>query len=253
MGGTLDPMDETSPPDQSIEDIAVLAEPVRRSLYRFVSSQGDGAGREAASEAVGVSRALAAFHLDRLVKAGLLEATYRHLGERRGPGAGRPSKIYRRAAREVTVSLPERRYELAGQLLAAALDHPVDGGTPDGATDTPRDADGLSAAARELGLSIGDEARRRAGPHAGSRRLINAASAVLGERGYEPVASLDGSLILRNCPFDALAKRHRTLICGMNFSIMGGVLEGLRARGIHALLDPQPGRCCVVWRRDPDA
>ena len=75
--------------------------------------------------------------------------------------------------------------------------------------------------------------------------------AVLGEQGYEPVVTDDGSLLLRNCPFDALAKRRPTLICGMNLSIMGGVLDGLRARGISAILDPQAGRCCVVWEPTP--
>src|SRR5918911_20308 len=53
-------------------------------------------------------RDLAAFHLDKLVEAGLLEASFRRLGERRGPGAGRPAKLYRRGAGEVAASLPPR-------------------------------------------------------------------------------------------------------------------------------------------------
>jgi predicted ArsR family transcriptional regulator len=137
----------------------------------------------------------------------------------------------------VTVNLPDRRYEVAGELLATALE----GGQ----------ADGLSAEANALGLRLGDEARRRAGARRSRARLLAAAVAVLGERGYEPVLREDGSLLLRNCPFDALAQRHRPLICGMNLSIMDGVLEGLRARGITAVLDPQPGRCCVVWGPAP--
>ena len=56
-------------------------------------------GNEAAAS-VGISRALAAFHLDRLVKDGLLIPEYRRLSGRTGPGAGRPAKLYRRAPRE---------------------------------------------------------------------------------------------------------------------------------------------------------
>lgn len=226
-------MTDTPLPDQAIQDVALLAEPVRRSLYAFVSAQADGAGRDAAADAAGVSRALAAFHLDRLVDGGLLDVSFRRLGTRRGPGAGRPAKIYRRSAREVSVSLPDRRYDVAAELLATALE----GGQ----------AGRLSAEARALGLRLGDEARRRAGARPSRARLLEAAADVLGERGYAPVVRADGSLLLRNCPFDALAQRHRTLVCGMNLSIMDGVLDGLRARGITATLDPQPGRCCVIW------
>lgn len=240
-------MSGTPTRDQAIDGVAALADPVRRNLYRFVATQADGAGREAAALGVGVSRALAAFHLDRLVEAGLLEVTFRRLGERRGPGAGRPAKIYRRAAYDITVGLPERRYEVAAELLASALER---GRAGAGTLDIPGGApesDALSKASRELGASLGDEARRRAGPRPNRVRLLEAAVTVLGERAYEPVMTDDGLLVLRNCPFDALARRHRSLICGMNLSIMDGVLDGLRARGIRAVLDPQAGRCCVVW------
>lgn len=238
--------------DAAIDEVAVLADPVRRQLYRVVVSRPDGVGRDGAAAAAGITRALAAFHLDRLAAAGLLDVSYRHLGSRRGPGAGRPAKIYRRAAHEVVVNLPERRYDVAAELLASALDadRSPDPGPSAGATAldarSPAIA-ALAAGARELGLSLGDEARRRAGARPGRGRLLEAAVEVLAERGYEPVLLDDGSLVLRNCPFDALAQRHRALICGMNLSIMDGVLDGLRARGIGATLDPQPGRCCVIW------
>lgn len=244
-------MIETSLPDAALDRVAVLADPVRRNLYRFVAGQPEGAGRDAAATAVGISRALAAFHLDRLADAGLLEVGYRRLGARRGPGAGRPAKIYRRAAGEVAVTLPDRRYETAADLFASAIERgrATAGATGDSAAapgdDDAAGLDPVSAEARELGLSIGSDARRRAGRRPGRARLLEAAAAVLGERGYEPVIADDGTLVLRNCPFDALAQRHRSLVCGMNLSIMDGLLDGLRARGISAVLDPQPGRCCV--------
>lgn len=231
---TLQPRDIAA-----IQDVATLAEPVRRALYEHVAGQPGGVSREAAAGAVGISRALAAFHLDRLVEAGLLTADYRRLGERRGPGAGRPSKVYRRAERELAVSLPERHYERAGELLLEAVARQRENGSAvEGA---------LADASREAGMRLGDEARRRAGPRAGRARLLDAALSVLRDEGYAPRLQ-GGSIVLGNCPFDALARRNRTVICGMNLSIMAGVLEGLRARGILASLDPQPGMCCVVWR-----
>ncbi|HKF77929.1 MAG TPA: helix-turn-helix domain-containing protein, partial [Candidatus Dormibacteraeota bacterium] len=63
--------------DQDIELLALLEDPVRRSLYRHVAGQPDYVSREEAAAAVGVARALAAHHLDRLAEEGLLETTYR--------------------------------------------------------------------------------------------------------------------------------------------------------------------------------
>jgi predicted ArsR family transcriptional regulator len=79
--------------------------------------------RDEAAAGVGVPRHRAKFHLDKLVGDGLLEAEYRRRSGRRGPGAGRPAKLYR-ASGELAVMLPGRRYELAGQLMARAITGP---------------------------------------------------------------------------------------------------------------------------------
>ncbi|MDQ1709850.1 MAG: hypothetical protein QOG49_1235, partial [Frankiaceae bacterium] len=55
--------------------VAALTEPVRRALYNAVVHSRGPMGRDAAAAAVGISRGLAAFHLDRLVELGLLDAT----------------------------------------------------------------------------------------------------------------------------------------------------------------------------------
>src|SRR5688572_4623010 len=107
--------------NQAIEEVAVLAEPVRRALYAYVSDQLEPVGRDAAAEALAIGRPLAAFHLDRLVQAGLLDVTFRRLSGRAGPGAGRPAKLYHRSAREVELTLPARNYEIAARLFAEAL------------------------------------------------------------------------------------------------------------------------------------
>src|SRR5437667_457658 len=104
-----------------IAAIASLDEPVRRELYLYVAGRGGEVGRDEAARALRISRALAAFHLDKLVALGLLDAAYRRLSGRQGPGAGRPAKLYRRSTRQLEITLPQRRYDLAGRLLARAL------------------------------------------------------------------------------------------------------------------------------------
>ena len=153
----------TAPPlDADLASLAALAEPVRRDLYRYVAPRPQPVGRDEAARAVGISRALAAFHLDQLVTAGLLETEYRRTNGRTGPGAGRPSKLYRRAKRDLRVSLPNRQYELAARLFAAALDTPAE--AAEGA-DSPRTR--LGREAKAFGEHVGEEARQSLAPRAG--------------------------------------------------------------------------------------
>ncbi|HEY4633553.1 MAG TPA: hypothetical protein VIH00_06510 [Candidatus Limnocylindrales bacterium] len=219
-----------------VRAVALLDEPVRRALYDWVVARGDAVGRDDAAAGVGVARALAAFHLDRLVRDGLLVAEYRRLSGRTGPGAGRPAKLYRRAAREVAVSIPDRRYEAAARLLAQAMEV--------GGESIPSEA--VRGVARETGRSIGADARRAAGPRPDRRRRREVLVVTLRERGYEPREDATGAITLGNCPFDALVEDHRDLVCGMNLALAEGVLTGLGVRGATATLDPAPGRCCVV-------
>jgi predicted ArsR family transcriptional regulator len=220
---------------RQITALALLEEPVRRALYDYVAMRPAAVGRDEAARAVRVSRALAAFHLDKLAAEGLLEVSYRRLSRRRGPGGGRPAKLYRRAARQLDVSLPPRRYELAARLLAAGV-----AGTRGGAA-----AESVTRAARRLGAALGTVARGDAGPRPDRARLLECAAAVLRDHGFEPERSGEG-MQLRNCPFDALAREFRPLVCGMNRSLMEGLVSGLGARGVVADFRPEPGRCCVV-------
>jgi hypothetical protein len=112
---------ESTKLEEQIAPLASLTDPTRRRLYLFAVARPQGMGRDEAATGVGISRALAAFHLDRLVADGLLVADYRRLSGRTGPGAGRPAKIYRRSARELSFSIPRRNYEPLARLLAQAL------------------------------------------------------------------------------------------------------------------------------------
>src|SRR5215211_6996118 len=109
-------------PNRHLDAVGSLVDPVRRALYELVVERGGGVGREEAGTSVGVSRSLAAYHLDRLVDDGLLTARYERRGTVRGPGQGRPSKVYDRAAADIQVSLPPRDYEVPARLLAEAFE-----------------------------------------------------------------------------------------------------------------------------------
>jgi predicted ArsR family transcriptional regulator len=218
-----------------ISVIAVLADPVRRRLYEYVSEQPHGISRTEAAQAVGIGRTLAAFHLDRLAGAGLVEVTFRRPAGRSGPGAGRPAKLYRRAAAEYQVSMPPRDYRGAAELLADVVD--MTGAEPQ-----------LQRTARSRGAAAGRAARRQA-PGAPEAELVTGA---LSARGYQPYR--DGADIrLRNCPFHVLASSHPPLICGMNLALVEGLLAGASVTALAAVLDPRPLDCCVVLRAPADS
>lgn len=226
---------ETRPTlEGQIEGLAVLAEPARRGLYLYVARRQQDVGRDEAAKAVGVSRSLAGFHLDRLVEEGLLEASFRRLSGRTGPGAGRPAKVYRRSRRQLDLSVPQRSYELAARILATAVD-----------TSAARDTRGaLKKSARRIGAQIGGETRSQAGPRPGRKRLIAGMVDALASQGYEPAAT-PGAVRFRNCPFDALVGEHRELVCGMNLALIEGVVQGIDLPGVRPVLAPEPGMCCV--------
>jgi predicted ArsR family transcriptional regulator len=207
-----------------LDRVAALADPVRRRLYDYVAAAGGPVDRDQAAEGVGIGRPLAAHHLDRLVASGLLEPEFRRRSGRSGPGAGRPAKFYRRPlARDVSVQLPARSYDLAAEILAEGVE---------------RDAEApanVVAAARRRGEAIG----AGAGPHV---------LQLLSDQGYEPVEAADGAILMRNCPFHALVEDHRDLTCGMNHALLEGALDAAGVDGYTAELRPEDGRCCVVLR-----
>lgn len=115
----------------------------------WVRTEGRAISRDEAAEHVGISRKLAAFHLDKLVGRGLLTAHYARLPGRTGPGAGRSSKLYEPSELEVNVSIPERRYDIVGEILVAALEQD--------SKESAREA--ATRIAREKGHAIGEEAK----------------------------------------------------------------------------------------------
>ena len=215
--------------DQQVTGIAALEHPLSRQAYRLVLDRG-WVSRDSAAEALEVARSVAAFHLDKLVAAGLLEARYERISGRTGPGAGRPAKLYARSTREFDLTLPPRRYDLASSVLAEAVTRATSTGTP---VDQA-----VNVVAREAG--------ERAGEVAATGRLRHRAALtdVLTGAGYEPTKR-GRDIALLNCPFRSLAEQHLEMICGMNREYLSGVLVGVSAQGYEARLAPEPGYCCV--------
>ncbi|MET9275059.1 helix-turn-helix domain-containing protein [Kribbella sp. NPDC003557] len=222
--------------DASVQAVAVLEEPTRRRLYEYVVGRPEPVSRDDAASALGIPRTTAAFHLDRLTEEGLLDTCYERRTGRTGPGAGRPAKLYHRSDREIEISLPERQYAVAGQLLAAAIQDAESTGV------TPREA--VNRRADEYGEMLGRTARDRATDgQADAVDEDDLLVRVLEDLGFEPRADADG-IALGNCPFRRLARDHPQLVCGMNLHLVAGLLTSLDA-GLRAELAPTPGHCCV--------
>ena len=226
----------TSDFDAQITRIGSLSDPTRRALYQYVVAQPASVGRDQAATGVGVARHIAKFHLDKLLDEGLLAVEYARAPGRRGPGAGRPAKLYSRSSRELEVSVPQRDYALAGRLLAEAV------------TEAQRDGipidDALASVSRAAGRDLGEQVRRQAGTRPGPVSIRAAATAVLSACGYEPRRE-GADITLVNCPFHALAQEYTDLVCGMNLELIAGLVERLNDPTLEARLAPTPGRCCV--------
>lgn len=201
--------------------LSSLDDPVRRRLYGYVASCDDPVARDDAAAATGISRTLAAYHLDKLAEAGILSVSYARPAGRSGPGAGRPAKRYARTRTELAVSVPPRNYGLLADLLVAAM---------------------ASDGAGTVRMAVNAAARRAGQVSAAQHGVLGA----LREWGYEPILTHDGRIELRNCPFDRLARQHTALVCDLNLHLIQGMLEGIDEPAQRAALAPREGRCCVV-------
>jgi predicted ArsR family transcriptional regulator len=222
--------------ERRLERCTVLAEPTRRAVYQWVRQAHRPVTREDVATGTGLSRSLAAFHLERLLDAGLVSADYARPPGRSGPGAGRPAKRYVPTSAELAIEIPPRSYALAGRLLARAVDRT---GAPGSARDEV-----MRVAATE-GRALGTAATRRAdATDPGEPDAV--LDRVLVDLGFEPVADETGEIVLANCPFHALTEVATELVCGMNAALVDGVLDGLGRNDLEARLEPTEGRCCVV-------
>lgn len=208
--------------EHRLRAIGALADPLRRRVYEAVARSAEPLGHDAVAATLGVPRSTAAFHLNRLAAEGLLSVEFRRLGERTGPGQGRPAKVYRRSDDDLAVELPRRLYELAGRIMARAI--------------AVADADRAPVV----------EALRSEAADAGAR--LAAASGDLDDAldrlGMEPRAEGD-DVVLGTCPFHGLAVENPAIVCALNHSLVCGMAAAVGDDPERVLLDPGAGRCCV--------
>jgi predicted ArsR family transcriptional regulator len=219
--------------DAQLARLSAFGEAQRRALYAVVARERRAISRDEAAAAVGISRPLAAYHLDRLVDDGLLEVRFERRTGRSGPGAGRPAKVYQRSAVAVELSVPTRDYRFIAELLANAVERAASGTAQSALKEVANEAGALSVS----NVSTEESDNQTDG--------LTDLRRTLGERGYEPYDN-DGELRLRNCPYHRLAEDHRDLVCTANLAFIGGMAEHLGlGQALRMRLDPKPGECCV--------
>ena len=140
------------------------------------------------------------------------------------------------------MSVPERHYDLAAELLARAVERAGEG------VGDLHIGDLLAEVARAHGHDLASELRSSpTEASAGEARpaLLERLVRLLVRHGYEPRLA-GGVVTMANCPFHALAEEHRALVCHMNHELLSGLAEEAGLPPGSARLDPEPGRCCVT-------
>jgi predicted ArsR family transcriptional regulator len=231
--GTYDSCVTQQPLERSLEAVAALRDPTRLRLYRYIERQPAAVSRDEAARVVGVSRALAAFHLEKLVGVGLLRPEYRRLSGRTGRGAGRTSKLYTRSARQFELSLPRRHHDVLARLLAESITL-SESSTPE------------TEPAHAYGRAIGSRAHQRFRGRRSPARLLRCVEDVAETLGFDPYRDSSDAVRLRNCPFDPLSRIYTALVCSVAQSILTGVVEGLGADQLMVSREMSPERCCGI-------
>ncbi|AIY01321.1 hypothetical protein ART_1722 [Arthrobacter sp. PAMC 25486] len=208
---------------QRLSAVASLGDPVRKDLFDLVRGAGRALSRDECAQALGLPKSTVRVHLDKLVEEQLLLVEYRKLGEKTGPGSGRPSKLYAVAQAEISVSVPPRHYDLAAALLAAAVQRSIDTGEN----------------VEQSMARVAHDEGRRLGAEAGSIHQL------LRTTGYSPEPDGEGGTIMANCPFHRLSQDHTGVVCSLNGSLLSGALEGCADERHDLAPDTQISHCCA--------
>jgi predicted ArsR family transcriptional regulator len=227
--------DSGDPRNTSLATVAVLGEETRWRLYALVRAAHRPVGREEAAASLGISRKLAAFHLDKLVSAGLLRARYDAPAGRRQ--VGRTPKTYEPSGAEIAITIPARRHDVLAGILIDAL-----------AASGENALEAATRIARLRGAERGASERERLRPgRLGAERALTVVGEILDEWGYEPRRETLTRLRLFNCPFQPLATRAPDVVGAISQAGLSGLLEGLGVTTVTMVPDPGPGTCCVMF------
>lgn len=208
---------------QRLRALAALGDPVRKKLFELVRDADAPLSRDDCAEELGLPKSTIRAHLDRLVKEQLLTVEFRKIGDRTGPGSGRPTKLYAAARREISASVPPRHYDLAASLLAAGVQRSIESG------------EGIEASLAEVAHQEG----MRMGQVAGDIHTL------LLQNGYSPEPDDEGGTIMANCPFHRLSQDHQGVVCSLNGSLLSGALEGCGDDRHDLAPDVEISHCCA--------
>jgi predicted ArsR family transcriptional regulator len=202
--------------------VAALGDPTRRRAFFAVREAGAPQSKDDVAAALGIDRRLAGFHLDKLVEQGFLTADFRRRSGRAGPGAGRPAKRYALADAEVSVSLPERHYDVLATLLLRAMS--------DRSGDPPQSV--LDRVGYEFGRELGEGelAAGRAPTTATVTEAVASVARLLSRYGFAAHAEGGDGIVACACPFEEMAFDDPDRICSLDRAIWRGVLSAFAPR-----------------------
>ena len=199
-----------------------------REALRFVRGAPGPVTADAAATALGIHRTVARGRLERLLQSGLVDTRFARTNGRKGPGAGRPAKLYAPAPERRALEFPPRRLaSIVGRLLDEL---------------PARDKiEVLRRVGHGYGHEIADVARLRAS--ADPRRGLEAVCAALRALGF-PVtlarADEDGAAITTpDCPLRPLVRDHAEAA-----EIDRGMWAALVERGVRGIVAADV-RCCT--------
>lgn len=197
----------------------ILSDKTRRAIFLYVKQQHAPVAVNEVAEAFGMHRNAAKFHLDKLLDAGLLSAEFKRINGRRGPGAGRPSKLYRATDVEVSISIPERHYELLAELLLRAL----------------TSGDDLESVGYAFGTKLAADAGAATGQDCDGLECVRG---ILEDLGFEPSIDMDDEgtawITTENCPFGRVAMEAPDQeVCRLDRAIVRGILESFSSGRIE--------------------
>ncbi|MFF4177943.1 helix-turn-helix transcriptional regulator [Streptomyces sp. NPDC001750] len=222
----------------SLSALAALGDATRLRMFELIRQARLPVTREEVANSLGISRKLAAFHLDKLVAAGLLQTRYEaSAGIRK---VGRRPKVYELVTEAIAVTIPERRYGMLADVLTEAV-------LTEAEDESAREA--ALRVAHQRGQALGEAEREQVRPgRLGAERGLSIAAETLADFGFEPERAAPTLLRLRNCPFHPLAAKAPDLVCAVNQAFLAGYLHGLGSDRTTAVLAPRPGSCCVELR-----
>lgn len=185
-------------------------------------------GAQDVADATGLHANTARFHLEALVRAGLV---VREPKPRTTPG--RPSTAYR--AVDGGAPAGGRRYRLLAEMLTSLIVGVM-----------PEPGEAAAEAGREWGRYLIGQLT----PYLrlDASEALDRLAATMEQAGFSPQVTSDGTrheLRLRHCPFREIAEEHQDVICRLHLGLLQGALAQMRAPLIADRLEPfaEPSLC----------